>query len=292
MLKKIDLFIALVQPDGKIYLRKHPANALEMLPIINHFTGDKLFDILVNETGYVKFEDNKFALKVITERSLNSVAMKMLGKIAEAVLVRRCKDDEEINLNWLSFAARKKIKYKTSERCIAIGTGLLSTKTEFPFRYNPTDTQRDVIWLDRESRQCVLMQGNNSVSGLEAGLQVKVSKNGVSYFLDSLVNIKYEVPVVYFDICDDYHVVAKKLYEKLPYGKIVIGEDFIQARAVDEEAFKEVLFYVEMVEALIAGRLSPDALINHKDVNDNPAIKSAITSAALSEIQLPNVTLP
>lgn len=35
--------------------------------------------------------------------------MSLLGKIAEAVIVRRCHEDEEINRKWLSIARGSKI---------------------------------------------------------------------------------------------------------------------------------------------------------------------------------------
>ena len=67
--------------------------------------------------------------------------MALLGKIAEAVLVRRCQED--------------------------------------PKRYNPSDTQRDIIWVDDEGVPA-LMKGSSAMVGIEAGLQVKVSLHGIA----------------------------------------------------------------------------------------------------------------
>lgn len=126
------LVIAIMSGDGEIKYSQPYEEFIQgsrNLPILNLFTGQKLFDILVDEVGVIRYEDNKFALKIILEANnpINT-AMKLLGKVAEAVIVRRCHEDMEINNKWLSLARRKKAKIKTAEKFTAFGTGLLSTK--------------------------------------------------------------------------------------------------------------------------------------------------------------------
>lgn len=292
-----NLLIAIVDGNGKI-IASQPymdfQKGSKSLSILNLYTGQKLFDILI-DNGFIRYENNKFALKVILETNLNNVVMKLLGRVAEAVIVRNCYNDIDINQKWLSFARRKRAKLTTAEKFIAVGTGLLSTKELYPKVYNPSDPQRDVVWIDENTGARALMKNSSNIAGIEAGLQVKVSKNGVAYFLNDLVQIRYEVPVVYFDICNDFDAVAQKLYQSkyfMKTGGLIIGEDFIQASAVDYSAYTEVLFYVELIEALIYGKITPDELVHSKDVKNNPVLKSAILSASLSEIALPNHIYP
>lgn len=71
-----------------------------------------MFDILHDDLGKIRFEDNKFVLKSIYLMSPLQTTMNLLGKIAEAVIVRRCVENEDINKKWLSVARRKKAKSK------------------------------------------------------------------------------------------------------------------------------------------------------------------------------------
>lgn len=49
--------------------------------------------------------------------------MNLLGKIAEAVIVRRCVENEDINKKWLSVARRKKLKQKLLKDLWQLGRG-------------------------------------------------------------------------------------------------------------------------------------------------------------------------
>ena len=86
-------------------------------------------------------------MKTIFQLNPEKTTMSLLGKIAEAVIVRRCREDDASNKKWLSIARRKKAKSKTAERFQAVGTGLMRTKTDYPSIYNPADTQRDIVIL-------------------------------------------------------------------------------------------------------------------------------------------------
>lgn len=86
-----------------------------------------MFDILYDELGMIKYEENKLMIKVLLELNPMQTVMKILGKIAEAVIVRRCNEDEELNKKWLSIARGKKTKRKTADKFKAVGTGLKST---------------------------------------------------------------------------------------------------------------------------------------------------------------------
>ena len=287
------LVVGIMDGDGKLgpfqpydEFQNGPKN----LEIISYLNGQKLFDILYDELGYIRYEDNKFALKYIFQNNLHNSAMTLLGKVAEAVIVRRSNSNIEINKKWLSLARKKNAKTKTAEKFHAIGTGLLSTQQSYPTKYNPTNPQRDIIWINNDG-QTALTKGSSATAGLEAGLQVKVSKNGYAYFFNALFNVRYEIPVVYFDISNDFDYVAQELYRSKLFSenKIIFGEDLIKASAVDFEADQEVRLYVELIEALVAGRITPDYLINIAEHQPTPALQNAILSTSLSQINLTNI---
>lgn len=125
------LIISAVDGNGQIIASQPYAEFIygkKNLEILNYYTGQKLFDILHDDLGKIRFEDNKFVLKSIYLMSPLQTTMNLLGKIAEAVIVRRCVENEDINKKWLSVARRKKAKAKTAERFMAVGTGLIKTK--------------------------------------------------------------------------------------------------------------------------------------------------------------------
>ena len=52
--------------------------------------------ILIN-SGTIRFEDNKALLNFTIQQSQNRTVMSQLGKIAEAIIVKRCSEFEEVN---------------------------------------------------------------------------------------------------------------------------------------------------------------------------------------------------
>lgn len=229
--------------------------------------------------------DNKLALTTILQTNTYNTAMRLLGKIAEAVIVRRCKEDEIINKKWFSIARRKEARIDTAKKFQALGTGLEKTKDIWPQRYNPSDSQRDIIWVDFKKGTIANMKGSTQIAGLEAGLQVKVSGDGCKYFLNDLYDIRYEVPVVYFDINNDFDIMASKLIEyrqKNDKSKIYINEDLICARAVDFSSFQEIDYYVDLVMALLKGRLQPEDLVN--EAEKYTSLMNAVSSAGLESL--------
>lgn len=281
----IELIVGLANGDGKLLISQpldEFLNGNRSIPILNAYTGRKLFDILVDDLGVIRYKDNKLALTTIIQLDTYNTAMRLLGKIAEAVIVRRCHEDENINKTWFSIARRKNAKSDTARRFQALGTGLMKTKDIWPQRYNPSDPQRDIIWVDFKKGSIANMKGSTSMDGLEAGLQVKVSGDGCKYFLNDLYNIRYEVPVVYFDINNDFDVVACKLIEyrqNRNESRIYINEDLISAKATDFNAYQEVCYYVDLVMGLLDGRLKPEDLVN--EAEKYSSLMNAVSAASL-----------
>lgn len=253
------------------------------LKILQEYYGQELFRILVQDAGFVRYEDNKLALKTILEIDTVRTVMRMMGKIAEAVIVRRCKDREEINLRWLRIASRKQVRMDTAKKFEALGTGLESTKRAYPRHYNPSDPQRDIIWVMGGMR--AQMKGSTGTSGMDAGLQVKVSSDGMAYIYNDLLTSRYEVPLVYFDISGDFYKIADRLFmdrQIQGLSPISIETDLIHARAVDPEGYDEVYYYVDLVTALVKGKISPSDLID--EAGKYPTMKNAVFASAFENI--------
>lgn len=199
---------------------------------------------------------------------------------------------EEINKKWLSIARRKKAKWKTAERFQAVGTGLMRTKIDYPSIYNPADTQRDIVWVDDEGMRAMIK--SSYAAGIETGLQIKVSRNGMGYFFQNLCNLRYEVPVVYFDICHDYDIVARELVLNQGLcGKlsstIIMEENFVRASAIDYNGYEKVCFYEDLVMALVTGKLTVDDLLKNKVVSESETFRNSLLSATISQIPIQNI---
>lgn len=279
-----DLIIAVTDGDGKI-IQSQPysefVSGQRNLEILRVYLGSRLLSIFVDDLDIVRFDENKFVLKTILENT-NVTTMKLLGKVAEAVVVRRCRENIASNADWLSIARKKSVRLKTAIKYAAFGTGLIETKRKYPQKYNYTDPQRDIIWID-DNGQLALMKGSTTSSGIVAGVQIKVSRHGDTYFLNDLLQNRYEVPLIYFDIGNDFDKIAQKLFQE-NRGDIV-GVDFLQARVIDYDAYLEVAYYEDLVKAIVTGKLPIENLVYE---NADP-VKSAIMSAAFSTVSLTNL---
>ena len=283
------LIVAVEDGDGKILFKQPYSEYVQGnrdIEITSYTSGRKLFDILVDELGYIRYEENRFAFKYVIERNINRSVRRLLGKIAEAIIVRDCREFEEVNIKWFSIARRKRAKRSTASRYIALGTGLLYTKNNYATFYNPSDPQRDIIWVNPETKMTSIMPQDRITEATVAGLQIKVSTNGISYVYPEVINKRYEVPLVYFDLNRDFDEIAQRLYEER--RDVIIGEDFISARAVDFEEYEELVDYIELVRGLITGRISSDYLINVQGQNDE-ILRTAILSSTLEEVQIDNI---
>lgn len=218
----------------------------------------RLLPILVEETGSIRFEDNSAVFAEVLQSNPKIGAMRLLGKVAEAVIVRNCTDDAQMNRAWLSKARKNRTIQRVADTFQAIGTGLHSTKKKYPQKYSPSDPQRDIIWINANG-ECATVSGGQNIARIIAGLQIKVSGNGVSYIQKSLADQRYEVPLVYFPINDDFGRILEKVNRT---GMVVEpGVDFIDVRELDENAFYEIQDYYPLLLDLFTGQLSGDAFV-------------------------------
>ncbi len=223
-------------------------------------TAGRLLPILVEETGSIRFENNRVVFAEILRKNPKIGAMSLLGKVAEAVIVRNCIDSPQMNRAWLSKARKNRTTQKFADSFRAIGTGLNTTKLRYPQKYSPSDPQRDIIWVN-EHGNCALVADDQYTAGMVAGLQVKVSGNGLHYLKKSLESHRYEVPLVYFPINDDYGRIIDSVNKNSYF--VQPGIDFIDVREIDENAYLEIKDYYPLLFDLFAERLSGDDFVRY-----------------------------
>lgn len=128
------------------------------------------------------------------------------------------------------------------------------------------------MWVNDHNELAVMKDGDNysATSARIAGLQVKASKDGIKYVLPAILADRYDVPIIYFDIENDYHKILNKIYKDT---HIDIEYDIIHPREVDPAGYDEFLHYVDLVYAMIDGRLSPEELVVGAGRNDDELMK-------------------
>lgn len=254
---------------------------------ISIYVGSNLLGILTNDLGIIRLEGNEIILKIILDATHPvKTAMTLLGRIAEALIVKHCRESEITNKKWLSRARIKRTFRSTSLKFKAIGTGLISTRYSHSTLYSPNDPQRDIIWIDENNNSAMMPNRSNQIAGIQAGLQIKVSTD-YNYILKDIFKLRYEVPIVYFDINNDFELLINHLNHHKDFlikNSIEVGRDIISARLLDSNIYSELCQYYELVIALVQGKLKPNELINFAKVND--VLKSSVISTSLDNINI------
>ncbi len=229
-------------------------------------------------------------LGVIFQNDINKTAMQLLGKIAEAIIVRNCHNDELVNQKYFSIARKKRAYLPTSNRFFALGTGMHYTQINYHKFYNPSDTQRDVIWINEQNEAAIMMDHNNisTTTARMAGLQIKATRNGIRYVLPDIIQDRYDVPIIYFDVENDYHKILNKIYKDT---KVNLEYDIIHPREIDPQGYDEFINYVDLVYAMVNNRLKPKDLVFSADKNDDSIMKNVLLSTTLSNINKPNIMI-
>ena len=167
--------------------------------------GNGLLNILMSEgqiTGGLQLK------RLFTNNPKND-ATRLLGSIAEVLVVDLCNTDYNINRT-LGKIARYGTRISNSlDNYVAVATGSLKTKSLYNQHYNPNDTQRDIIWVNKEDNESQLLCVRGSAQfGKPAGLQIKVSND----YRNVLSNIdQYHYPVLYFDLNNDWSSLSREI---------------------------------------------------------------------------------
>ena len=249
--------------------------------------GRQLASILITETEHIREQNNHFYINTQEKGAPNEIAMKVLGCVAEAVIVRRCNEDERINNKWYELGTRKrKVKAKTSYRYRAIGTGLGSTRVISPHDFNRTDPQHDVLWID-ETRKKALIEGSSFNAGNYAGLQVKTAGSGIEKIVKALQKRKYGDPIVYFGLRNDYNNMLRAIHFR---GiEVIPGIDIVNARDIDVDAYEEVVADYYILLELITGRLSVEKFLS--DNEGNVAINALLINNYVLKQEIPLIAV-
>lgn len=163
------------------------------------FTDYNMFlDLSVSE----KFIGSELQLLINHGENVVLRVNQILGKYAEALIVRMCNLHPEIN-SYFAHIARfaTRLNHTYIDRFVAVGTDLTSSLENpfMKFHMQVNDQQRDIIWVNKRDVIQLLTVPNKP--GFVADLQVKCYHNwhDLRYAIK-----KYHMPIVYFDMNDDY----------------------------------------------------------------------------------------
>lgn len=286
--------VVVLRADGSVRLMQpysdycYGESSLDILKVAR---GDQLLDLLTTDLAAVQIDDyNQLKISYCfadePERRTGEVRI-LLGRLAEALIVKQCNQDAEMNRKWAKLAYRYEVGGvpNVDEYC-AVGTGLVSTKNRFPTKYNPFDTQRDVIWVNKFDVLKELRRNTSSASGggYLAGLQIKVSKN-INYLHRELTKRFYEVPVVYFDLNRDFEKLSERLRRNPEaFGgrqSWKIGVSLICGRSVSQEIHDTLEEFYQLLNAVLEGKLSLSEL-----VREDPYVGLAVATRSIEQPEL------
>lgn len=257
--------------------------------LVSMVHGNTLFDILKDDLDLIRYDniENRFFPRFLTYTSEHDVeqhCMQLLGKIAEALIVKACHRSVDENRSWARYARRGQNKVPSLDSFIAVGTGLHSTfNSEYATKYNPNDTQRDILWVNKHtvSDQLMMITSQNKSSGNPAGLQIKVSRDGFNYiYAKDIARAKYEVPLVYFDLGNDFQNLANAIYRE--DKNIDIGYDFIRGADINIDIHEQLYSYYFLLKNVLQGAFPVQNLLNYNQIL-NTSIKLDIEESSNKE---------
>jgi hypothetical protein len=152
--------------------------------------------------------------------------MYQLGKIAEAIIVKRCAESDDVNYRLFCIATGKKARRDTAKQFTACGTSLIETKNNHKYLHNPQDTQRDIIFINSNDVPA-LMSNATPIAGQCAGLQIKTSKNIIDYILYDIVDMRYCVPIICYPLTDSPDTLFENPLNDAHYADIKVVRENI-----------------------------------------------------------------
>lgn len=280
------LVVAKMRPDGSIdHSSIQPLDQWQRGPrdldLMRHGYGHELLDILTTELNLVSVKDGLLSSNIVivtSEEDVRTRVMQLLGRIAEALIVRSCNSEVNANRRWGQIARRGANPHRTLDQYIAIGTGLETTRRNYLSKFQPNDTQRDVIWVHHKLiRRELEMLVSGQRAGYAAGLQLKVSMDGFRYIYSTDIRrAKYEVPLVYFDLCNDYFKLTNAIYRE--DRQFEPGVDLVRGKDIDPAIHDRLCSYWWLTEKLVRGQMTIDELVSDElllDANQNESMENS-----------------
>jgi hypothetical protein len=234
--------------------------------------GKTLLDILVEES----YISENLVLRQVLTGNPHADATRLIGSIAESLVVDYCSKDTYVNQTLAMYARSGLRQTQNLNDYVAVATGSMRTKRNYGQHYNPSDTQRDIIWVEKNNteNQLLCISKKNNVSAKPAGLQVKASHDGVNYVLPTIE--AYHYPILYFDLNDDWGVVNKAVMQNFP-GSILIHPDEIQRE------IKNILRgFFDIVLSIINGTITVHELIKELTYEGLSVFKSGVDAAKVT----------
>ncbi|MFB6367171.1 hypothetical protein ACFCP7_24610 [Paenibacillus elgii] len=278
------LYVAVIDEAGEIKVKQRYDEFRNLetrdIKIITSLKGKKLFESLMelkqisSKNGKLQF--NYFDAHPNEEDTSASILM---GKVAELIILNRCIKDK-MNRKYAKVARNGKRETKSLDSYLPVTA---SKENDL----NTNDSQIDIFWVkkpqngeeDTEKEFLLKLDSDNL-----AGLQVKFSTNGLNYIFPFLRDKKYNVPMMYFGIKDDYDEIRSKMYKhiessdtfKLKKKKEIseyIDERFVNMKSFDRDAFDEAENFYPMIKKLVKGKMKIDDLLDGEKI-----IKQSLTN--------------
>ena len=232
--------------------------------------GATLLDVLVEES----LINENLQLKHIFTGNPQADATRLVGSIAEALVVKACNNNPEVNRTLGRIARGGTRNSSTLDDFVAVATGSQNTKNLYPNYYNPSDTQRDIIWVKKDETQNQLLcisPAHTSNSAKPAGIQVKASHDGINYVVNSISD--YHYPVLYFDLNNDFEAVNQAI-QYIHKPAILIHPSELQ------HELKHVLKgFFHIVVDIINGTIPIRRIIDHCKYNGLTEVLSGIDAS-------------
>ncbi|ELI9034850.1 hypothetical protein ACWQEN_002930 [Morganella morganii] len=236
--------------------------------------GNSLLDILISES-YITPDLN---LKLVTSNDPKEDATRLMGSIAEAVVVKYCNDYPEVNRILGMHARAGQIQHSILDQYVAVATGSLKTQTNYQMHYNPCDTQRDILWVSKKDNCSQLLCINpkpSSNGGIAAGLQVKASTNGIAYVVPNIKD--YYFPVLYFDLENDFDRVEAAVRQKCETARL------IRPGEIHHEMKHVILGYYEIIKKLLNNEITIQRIIEASRYTGDTTFLSGLSGGSAGE---------
>jgi len=242
--------------------------------------GNSLLDFLTQES----FVNKDLKLAYILTGNSHADATRIIGNIAEVLLVTYSKNNSAINKTLAKIARNGERETASLNNYIALATGSNITRDNYNQHYNPNDTQRDLIWVHKDNIDLQLnCKGGNGLSSKPAGLQVKASHDGINYVLPEIKSYVY--PIIYFDLNDDWGCVYQRLKDMGYHEPNLIHPDHVSS-----EIKVTLKGYFNLLVALFRNEITMQRIIDIAKYDCDTVLSAGIAASDLnvsSKIYIP-----
>lgn len=240
---------------------------------------NSFIDVLLSE-NYLGDELDLLLVRS-NKMSLETQVSNLLGRLAEALLVKRCNENEEINRFFANTAREGHPTHPyAGKQFTAVGTGTRFTSNHpiYNIHYQPCDRQVDVIWVSKKDVKKLLQYPVPNV-GISAGLQLKT---GSDWYNVSRTITNYWHPVVYFDLANDWHRLNEYINNQKDINQWNQLSDWHQVKLVvpndiTEKIKYELLWFRNLLIDLLNNKVNVKYIVDMAKAENMFEIGHAIT---------------